>query len=411
MLSLLNRVRITAATVTLAVVAWVSLMPRPDAGPPRGPVVFYGISPAAGAVLNVWFYLPVGAVLCALTVGFRRALAAGACLSLLMEASQLFIPGRVSSLTDLVTNTVGVAVGYAAVRSWRTVLNPSRVLRDRLGLLAGLAFAGWALTTGYLMVPEFPRGNYVAQWLPDLDQYDQPYDGSITLAEVGSYPAPRGPIEDDSVLRTALIQGGPIRIAGTAAAPPASLSPLFALVRRYRQPLVVVGVDGTDVTLSLRRRASRWGLARLTSYSYGLMEGVSPGSEFTLVLKTVGRRTCISLEQRTDCSLSPTLGRGWKLYRDPVAGSEVGTLLLSLGWLAFLTFPLGLWLPSGYRAVATLAFLLIGALGAPLVTGLAATSLWDWMAIGLGLLAGLGTRHTVHRWVSPSDRVASGMSV
>ncbi|WP_223695170.1 VanZ family protein [Leifsonia poae] len=62
---------------------------------------------------NVVMFVPMG-LLFTLLLGRRRwwvALAIGVAATCLIEFSQLFIPGRVSDVRDLIANTLGTAVG------------------------------------------------------------------------------------------------------------------------------------------------------------------------------------------------------------------------------------------------------------------------------------------------------------
>ena len=63
---------------------------------------------------NVALFVPFGAALRAAGKGFRRALTAGALLSLSVEATQLFLPERFTDVDDLLLNLLGTAAGWAA---------------------------------------------------------------------------------------------------------------------------------------------------------------------------------------------------------------------------------------------------------------------------------------------------------
>lgn len=56
--------------------------------------------------------------------GITAAIAAGFCLSLTIELVQVFMPGRFSSLSDLVLNTLGAGAGVLAARFIRTSIYP-----------------------------------------------------------------------------------------------------------------------------------------------------------------------------------------------------------------------------------------------------------------------------------------------
>lgn len=111
-------------------------------------------------VLNVLLYMPLGAVAClAWLPRFPRAAAAAAtafgfALSLSMELLQNYVPGRVTSLSDLATNTLGAAAGAFLAVVFAPEIIPylySQVRRASPG--AALLLACWG---GYQLYPFFP---------------------------------------------------------------------------------------------------------------------------------------------------------------------------------------------------------------------------------------------------------------
>ena len=75
-----------------------------------------------GVIGNVVLFTPLGAVLRARGVELREATARGLALSIAIELTQLVIPGRTTSVDDVLLNTLGVVLGYllAARRSSRS---------------------------------------------------------------------------------------------------------------------------------------------------------------------------------------------------------------------------------------------------------------------------------------------------
>src|ERR1035438_221411 len=111
-------------------------------------------------VLNVLLYMPLGAVACLAWLprsprpGAPAATAFGFALSLSMELLQNYVPGRVTSLSDLATNTLGAAAGafLAVVFAPETIpYLYSQVRRASPG--AALLLACWG---GYQLYPFFP---------------------------------------------------------------------------------------------------------------------------------------------------------------------------------------------------------------------------------------------------------------
>lgn len=78
----------------------------------------YMFSDFMNSILNVVLFLPLGLLLPVYWKRFRNfapAVTAGFCLSLLIEFLQIFTH-RASDVNDLITNTLGTAVGWTAAR-------------------------------------------------------------------------------------------------------------------------------------------------------------------------------------------------------------------------------------------------------------------------------------------------------
>jgi glycopeptide antibiotics resistance protein len=70
---------------------------------------------AINIIGNICMFIPTGIILPILYPRldrFWKVLLAGAGLSLVIEMMQLFFPGSVSDIDDLILNTAGVAIGY-----------------------------------------------------------------------------------------------------------------------------------------------------------------------------------------------------------------------------------------------------------------------------------------------------------
>jgi glycopeptide antibiotics resistance protein len=65
-----------------------------------------------GVIGNVALFAPLGAVLRARGVELGQATARGLALSFAIELTQLVVPGRTTSVDDVLLNTVGVVLGY-----------------------------------------------------------------------------------------------------------------------------------------------------------------------------------------------------------------------------------------------------------------------------------------------------------
>ncbi len=112
------------------------------------------------ALLNVLLYFPLGAAACCVlarrfpgTLAFAPAVITGLALSVAMELLQVYTPGRVCSLFDVVCNTAGTAAGAAAALGFGLVKSRHR------GPVRVAAFGAWLLLiafAAYQLYPFFP---------------------------------------------------------------------------------------------------------------------------------------------------------------------------------------------------------------------------------------------------------------
>jgi VanZ family protein len=111
-------------------------------------------------VINVLLYVPVGVVACLAWLprwpraAAFAATAFGSALSLSMELIQNYVPGRVTSLSDVTTNTLGAAAGACLALGFAAEVVPllrGRARRASRG--AALLLACWG---GYQLYPFFP---------------------------------------------------------------------------------------------------------------------------------------------------------------------------------------------------------------------------------------------------------------
>ena len=128
--------------------------------------VLCGNGMLADAALNAALFLPLGAALSLVGWPPLRALALGAGLSLIVETAQFVIPGRDPSLSDLLFNTLGTALGIALARSAPTWWQPRPRLADILTIAGALGTTSVLAATGVLLGPSFPEDAYYGGWTP-----------------------------------------------------------------------------------------------------------------------------------------------------------------------------------------------------------------------------------------------------
>jgi len=144
-----------AVAATLLVILVVTLSPAGN-GPPLQLSFELGVGPhwLADGILNVFLFLPFG-----LALGWKArspltAVCGGLLLSIMVELAQMWIPGRDPSLSDIIANTTGTAVG--ALLGLRPGVWLAPDARNSAALTAlGVGAATLVMTlTGVLVAPE-----------------------------------------------------------------------------------------------------------------------------------------------------------------------------------------------------------------------------------------------------------------
>src|SRR6478672_4733448 len=111
----LRRAGVPITLASLLAICLATLWPQPPAPVDSHFCVICGSFGTVDALLNVLLFVPLGIGLSLLEWSERRAVLAMCALSIAIEAAQFFvIPGRDSTLGDVLTNTFGGAMGFMA---------------------------------------------------------------------------------------------------------------------------------------------------------------------------------------------------------------------------------------------------------------------------------------------------------
>jgi len=301
----------------------------------------------ADLIGNVLLFIPVGFAAFLVTRSAGRALLVGALLSLGVEAAQLWIPGRYTTVSDLVANSSGALLGalLGATREgwWR----PNR----ELALKLSYAWAGFAtvliLTSGFLLSPSVPRGELYAGWTPELEGFST-YGGRILAAQLGGIPLPDRRLDDQAWVRAALERGvEPLVVRFQAGPEPARPAVLFRIVDGNRREGLRIGVDRSNLWIAPRYRADDLRLSRPVFTLSRALAGEAAGNRAELTLsRALSASSEVSLDGNPLASLELTAGRGWSLlfFSRRFPYGWLGAL--DLLWLGLLFAPLGWWAPS-----------------------------------------------------------------
>jgi len=328
---------LTGSALVLGLTLW------PTSGAPVQEMSFWcvlcGSRDLADALLNVLLFTPFGAGV-GLLRGAGWALAGSFALSGSVEFAQTFLPGRFSTLGDLLANSTGGLVGaLVATRAGairRLLSAPPRSLR----LATILAPAAVLVATPVLSRPHLPDGTYYGQWTRDLGRLPA-YPGTVLEASVGNVPLPDVRIPQQEAMREALRRGERMEATFLAGPMPRELSHLIAIFDDRQQGIVMSMVQGEDfvfqrrtlsVTLLLDQPFVRWrgGLA------------VPEGDTVRIAVWQESRNLCVQIDAGIRCDLSLGVEGGWRLIHRVFPALPWLEGLLGMVWLILLSLPAGL---------------------------------------------------------------------
>jgi hypothetical protein len=371
------------ALVSAAVVARVTLFPA--SGWDRGTLqacLLCGAFGLADFVANVMLFVPLAVSLRGSGVGPRVTVVLLGALSAGIEVAQLRIPGRDSTLGDVVANTTGAALGVALAWWWPR--------RRRTWRAAGMAAAG-ALAVivggGALLRPYFPPTRYFGMWTPVLDQFE-PYRGRVLDARIGGLPLRDWEFPDSRAVRAAFERGDTLVVRGIAGPPTPGLAPFFSVADDRRRTVFLLGVDGRDFVLDATATASALRLHQPDLRWRRALAGAAPGDTLTLEVwrETPGYVVRLGGAERR---LAYTAGDVWGLIA--ALPSRLATMRAAVAplFLAFLGLPLGVLLPRRRAAVVLVVSVLVAAFGLPLLVALAPTPPLQLAALAAGTTLGV----------------------
>lgn len=349
-----------------------------------------GTRGTADALLNTVLLLPLG-----LLLGLRWrpwvALVAGLALSSGIEVLQLSIPGRSSTVGDVVWNALGAGLGAVAAIPVRRWLSPGAGRRGAVPVAVGLPVA-YLLLAGWAIAPTGTDARYFGQWTPDLSFMPR-YEGTLLEAELDGVPIPRGaPYPDEQDPRSSFAADWDVRARVRLGPAPASVSPVVSIYDEDRQEIFLLGIHGTDLVLRERRVGDAVGLDRMDMRWRGALGGVSEGDTVVLGARRVGGDRCLVLDGEALCGLGVTPGRTWGLLLFLEGADRVERTVLGVAWMGTLWLLVGLLGGGGgsvARATGAGALLMLLVTG---ITGLSAPLPLEWLGMLLGVCAGVALR-------------------
>jgi hypothetical protein len=284
---------------------------------------------------NVLLFVPLGAALRLAGLSRLRAVLAAVLTTVAVESLQYsVVTGRDASVGDLLSNTIGGALGVLLADRWRALLLPRTAAARRLALggaggwLAVLAATAWALA------PSFPDRPAVVQWTPE-DPALAIYQGEVLAASFAGRPLLPGPLPPEA--RAALAAGsGQLDVRLTAGDERSDLAPIVRVRTADSVDVLSLSERYCALELGVWTRVSDLRFRSPTVRVPGVLpcDGEAAGPRG----KTAARDTLVAVGERRGSEVRLS-ARG----RTAPAASRSLALTPTLGWSFFLpwTFPFG----------------------------------------------------------------------
>jgi VanZ family protein len=353
-------------------------------------------------LINIILFAPLGAALALHMRSIPRCALSAALLSATIELAQLYIPGRDSSLGDVLSNTLGGTLGAVLTRTVVLWLLPSPERAARLSRTAAFTagIACWA--TGVLLTPAFPDALYYGQWTPSLAHLEL-YRGRVLDATLSGLPITPGPLPDSRLVRQRLAsqQGFSLRVRAVAGPRTPGLAALVAIYDDHEREIVLLGPDRDDLVLRFRARATDLRFDQPDVRLVSALQHVAAGDTLDITVTRGGEqekgRYSFALNGRITSGLGCAVGCGWAVLMYPESLPPWLRTLLGVAWVGGLFAPAGFWMRTRSDALFTAAAVATGLAGAPAFTPLVATPALQWAAALLGMLAGAAVRIVLSR--------------
>ncbi|MEO7985036.1 MAG: VanZ family protein [Gemmatimonadales bacterium] len=413
----------TAGALTLLVtILCITLYPVPEAAEAAAatPLLCLVCGPRGGSdiFLNVLMLVPLGLCLRLAGWSWTRATISCGLLSLGIETLQYFwIPGRDASLSDVLSNTTGAAIGAAFAPHLGTVLAPGQRGARRLLLIGLGTWLGVALLSSWAILPWNDGGRALSE-RPERTTLHDAFTGVLRRVLVSGHSVDAGPLDRHSSHRVHELLASEridIEVEVVSQRPVNYGTWIYRL--RTGAGVLMIGQHGRDLTLEVPRRSAMLGVAgpRLR-----LADGApaTAGVPFTVTAGERGSHLWIESTvndrvRRADLQLAPTMAWALPVPFDYAMGPEAR--FLTWIWLAALMLPLGCWAAySGRVAVPAVVLALAIGAGLGLVPWLLETGpvpVRDWAAAVAGAVAGWAAgalaAYLVTRCGSPSASESS----
>jgi len=386
-----------------------------------------GTEGGADVTLNVALFIPLGVALALLRVSPLRAFVIGAALSMAIEAAQrVGVPGgRVASVSDLLTNSVGTLLGASIAWHHRRWLRPSRgaavvfSVVSMIVVASFLGFTGWALGRDPYRPVSFgqvglvqSKGAFAAGYGWYQGTVSRVLVSGVQFGQTGNGPVILFGSSGNNLHGEVEIDGRDER---------REFVPFLSVQGAHpRVPEMMLGQKNIDALMHVRLRGSQ---LRLPGPSLVLRNAfVAPGAVHRTVRFAVEtERWTLSSTAGTQtlaAGLPVSLSLGWTLFQTVVHVGDRLALVVTLLWLFVLWLPVGYWcalagapadaidrrvgnLQRWQFVAAGLVALLLTMWLVPRAMGIAATLPQEWMLSVASMAVGVFLATRFYHYIPP----------
>jgi VanZ family protein len=381
-------------------------------------------------LLNTLLFVPLGVGLNLIGLSPWKAVLTCFALSLSIETAQAFIVrGRASTLSDILTNTSGGAIGFWSAHTAPTWLAPSRKSAAWLAAMWGAIWLLIQIASSYVFSPSLSPSQYYGQIAHERGARAM-FNGQVDSARIGTIPIPDGAFADSRSIRQLLLDGAPlvgvVRLAET--------TPNFASIIRVaddrQRGITSIAEEGDRLVFSIRTGASNLRLREPAFGMPGVFAGARPAADSAAEALMISARFddgSVQLEAQSrsahrELNFSPRAALAWTVVVPFHGQLESGGMerVAAFLWTSVLLIPLGYWGASLARhlervaafslMVVLAALLAAGLILVPAIFALRGATPLDWIAAvsGVGIGAALtllfnGDEEKNHRRAGGAD--------
>ena len=408
----LRRAGLVITIASLAFIGFATLLPEPDVAVGSHFCLVCGSLGGLNAVLNVFLFVPLGIGIAFSGFPSKRALLAMCALSALIETAQfLVIPGRYSTIGDVLTNTLGGALGFAVGRYAFSLLRPSRRIALALSMAWSAVWLAIQTISAFGFSPAIPKSEYYGQIAPRLGNFEQ-FHGRVLRASIADVVVPDTRFKVSPHVRELLLRGAIVTTTIVPAWPTRDIAPIVRIADASQREIMLFAQNAENLVFGVRTGAAVLHLRPPFFALPNVFPAVSRGDSglktdtLTVSGRYSAREVWMNTQTRTsyDRRIPITASLGWTMLL-PFQWFIEGTLIelvVSAIWIGCLLLPIGYWgggvarfprAPDATRirmtaAPIALVLLYVGLVVVPQRFGVTAAPPSDWLAALTGILLG-----------------------